>query len=182
LNTNPSFRFKVTKVEPVASEGADAVPEWLLEMFDAHNAREEERARLAKIWEPMPIMPIHDPVGYSILEVTLEGEDGALDDYRYAEARSIQNRETGEIRHTEHFVWSGEWLVPLDLARRGYVRLLEQRVDEAAIRALALWRRHWTAEGLSQDEVDQRLARQEESIRDWSGEDDIFAEGPDDQG
>ena len=171
LNTNPSFRFKVTEVTPV--EGGGAVPEWLLEVFAAHNASEEERASQAKIWEPLPIMPIHDPVGYSILEITLENV--ALDDYRYMEARSIHNRETGERRQTEHFVWGGEWLVPLDLARRGYVRLLEQRVTEEGIEALESLRRHLTAKGLSQDEVDKGVARHEEDIRGWSGEDDIFA-------
>src|SRR5205809_1616014 len=171
LNTNPSLRFKFTEVAPVADEGA--VPEWLQQIFAAHNAVEEERARLEKIWEPMPIMPIHDPVGYSILEITLE--DGALDDYRYMEARAIYNRETGEIRQTEHFAWGGEWLVPLDLARRGYVRLLEQRVSEYGIQALESLRRYLVAKGRSPDEVDQDVARHEEQIRDWSGEDDIFA-------
>jgi hypothetical protein len=172
LNTNQSFQFRIAEITP-AGEGA--VPEWLLDVVEAHNAREEERARLAKMWEPMPIMSIHDPRGYSILEVTLEDEAGALDGYRYMEARSIWNRETHEIRETEHFVWGGEWLAPLDVARRGYVRLLEQRVSEEAIRALASLRHHLTAEGRSPADIDRDVASHEESIRDWEGEDDIFA-------
>jgi len=145
LNTNPSLRFKFVSIEPVGSDYA-TVPEWLLKTIEAHNASEAERERLAKVWEPEPIMPIHDPIGYSILEVTF-ADDVLRDDYRYEEARSIRNRETGEIRTTEHFVWGGEWLTPLDLARRGYVRLLEQRVSEDAIQALESLRRHLNRRG-----------------------------------
>jgi hypothetical protein len=119
----------------------------------------------------MPVNRIHDPVGLTVLEVTFDG-DISLDDHRYEEAVSLWNRETHEIRHTQHFEWTGEWLVPLEVAQRGRVRLRERTLEPEDYEALARLRAHWEAEEVTPDEIQRRLDELNEQLRAWSPDDE----------
>ncbi|MGH7574802.1 MAG: hypothetical protein ACREM1_06710 [Longimicrobiales bacterium] len=122
-----------------------------------------------RVWERMPTMPIHDPIGDTVLELDLP--DGSLDAYRYEEQVTLWNRDTNEIRHTDHFAWGGEWLAPLEVVSNAPIRMLERRLDEEEEdlldRALAKARTALAARGHSQDQIEALLARHEEAVRKW---------------
>lgn len=121
-------------------------------------------------WQPMPLGRIHDPIGATILEVTFT-EEVQLEDYQYQEEVVLRNRKTNETRSSDHFIWTGEWLVPLEVAQRGDLRLLETRVDEELLqRQLARWRAHFTEQGFYGDVIERRLTLIEEQIRAWRPE------------
>lgn len=158
-NNVPSARFQVVGL----SFDGVAVPEWLLQEM-----RPDEDPRS---WESLPVNRIHDPIGLTVLEVTF-GDDMSLDDYRYEEQVRLWNHESQEIRQTNHFEWSGEWLVPLEVAQRGRVRLLERTLEPEDYQALARWRTHWEGEGILPDEIQRRLDDLSEELRAWHPDDE----------
>jgi hypothetical protein len=57
--------------------------------------------------------------------------------------------------------------VPLSLAQRGRVRLLERTLEPEDYRGLARWRAHWESEGEAAEEIQRRLDEMTEQRRAW---------------
>lgn len=142
------LRFKVTAVDGVPTD-------WLPDVD--MDPRE---------WEPLPLGRLHDPIGRTAIQVTTDAD---IKEYRCLEAVSLRNRQTGETRATEHLLWTGEWLVPLALARAASVKLLERRLDDDEEKMLKEqlhhWREHWRTGGTPEHEIERRLRLIEEDVR-----------------
>ena len=69
-------------------------------------------------------------MGDIALEIELPA-DVNLDDYQYQESVVLWNKRTQETHVTDEFEWTGEYLVPLEVARRAWVtQFLEATLSE----------------------------------------------------
>jgi hypothetical protein len=108
---------------PSGFDGArGTVPAWLLEALGKAGVPDEDPT----MWKPMPLTGIWNPNGGAAITVIFNS-DVSLDEFRCEERVCVLNRKTREIWYTDHLEWTGEWLVPVEVAERGG-RLLPGRV------------------------------------------------------
>lgn len=123
---------------------------------------------LGPVWQYLGRGELVAEFGETVLAVSFpDGVD--VDAWRVKESVRFWNRETNEIRETNHDQWTGEYLVPLDKLRGATVQLVEAELDadeEQRLAALLARRRaYWESKGVEPEEIERRLSTIDEASR-----------------